>query len=93
MGALVEIAHQRARGLHWQTAFNVLGLVLNLMGVILLSLFGMPFRIRTGGHSFFVSETSDPKDAIAERWAAALSWLGLAFIVLGTTAQIVASIR
>ena len=30
---------------------NILGLLLNLAGVVLLFLFGMPFRIATGGQT------------------------------------------
>ena len=60
----------------------------NLVGVILLFLFGMPFRVRTGGSSMYVSSQVDPNEARAERRAGVLGWIGLILIVLGTAAQI-----
>jgi hypothetical protein len=36
-------------------AFNVLGLIANLAGVILLFCYGMPFRVRIGGETYYVA--------------------------------------
>jgi hypothetical protein len=66
----------------------VTGLVMNLLGIILLIVFGMPFRLLTGGHSADVSSSSDPKEIKIDRWYTFLGWFGLALIVLGTVAQI-----
>ena len=70
---------------------NVFGLVANLLGVILLFLFGMPFRIRTGGETFYVRSGVPDQRVIRteeryERWG----MLGLILIVLGTAAQMAA---
>ena len=64
------------------------GLLANLFGVILLFLFGMPFRVRTGGASYELREEVDQTAVAAERWYDTLGGLGLALIVLGTAAQI-----
>jgi hypothetical protein len=74
------------------TAFNVAGLIANLVVVILLFRYGMPFRVRTGGFSSYVTENSDPKEVRAERWYDVLGGVGLVLIVLGTIAQIVGAI-
>jgi hypothetical protein len=48
----------------------------------------MPFRIRTGGSSVYISSSVDPKEVRAERRAEVFGWIGLILIVLGTVAQI-----
>jgi hypothetical protein len=58
----------------YASAFNIIGLLINLAGVILLfvCLFQQP----------------NPKDVSAESWYDVLGWFGLALIVLGAGAQI-----
>ena len=63
----------------------VTGLVMNLLGIILLVVFGMPFRVLTGGHS---ASSSGPREVRIDRWFTFLGWFGLALIVLGTVAQV-----
>jgi hypothetical protein len=74
----------------YASALNIAGLVMTLAGVILLFHFAMPFRTRMGGYSGYVTENPDPKEVRAERRYDVLGWLGLALIVLGTAAQIIA---
>jgi hypothetical protein len=62
---------------------------MNLLGVILLFVFGMPFRVRTGGRPFVPLEQQTVR---AERWHTFLGWLGFALLVLGTFAQIDANL-
>lgn len=70
-------------------AFNIIGLLTNLSGFILLFVFGMPFRVRGG--PFRLLEQPNAKDIRVERWCDVLGLLGLALIVLGTAAQIKAT--
>jgi hypothetical protein len=67
---------------------NIGGLVANLVGVVLLFRYGMPFRVRTSGASYELREEVDQTAVTAERWYDALGGLGLVLIVLGTAAQI-----
>ena len=67
-------------------ALNITGLLMNLLGVILLFVFGRPFRVRYFWSGLF--ERHDRMAARSERWYDVLGWLGLALIVLGTAAQI-----
>jgi hypothetical protein len=67
--------------------FSIGGLIANLVGVILLIRYGMPYRLRTGGGSIVL--TRETPGAIREegqydRWG----WIGLVLIILGTLAQI-----
>lgn len=73
--------------------WNVSGLALSLIGIILLFLFGMPFRVRTGGAIAYVAEQEDEKAKRAERWYDVLGWIGLILVVIGTLFQIAAAIR
>ena len=72
-------------------ALNVFGLTANLIGVILLFRYQMPFRVPTGGYSFLITETPDQKELAAERLYWWLGLLGLVLIVVGTAAQIAAA--
>jgi hypothetical protein len=72
----------------WASAFNVVGLLMNLAGVILLFRYGMPYRVRTEGNTYYVTQSVDAAEVRAERWYEKLGILGLALIVLGTAAQI-----
>jgi hypothetical protein len=69
-------------------AFNLIGLVTNLGGVILLFVFGLPFCVRTS----IILEQPDPKAVRAECWYDVFGWVGLALIVLGIAAQIKAMV-
>jgi hypothetical protein len=66
----------------------ITGLTMNLLGIILLVVFGMPFRVLAGGHSADVPSNSDPKEIKIDRWYTLLGWCGLALMVLGTVTQI-----
>jgi hypothetical protein len=71
--------------------WSTVGLVISLIGVLLLFRYGMPYRVRTGGSSMYVS-SSDPREAMLERRYAMLGFLGLFLVVLGTICQIVGAV-
>ena len=64
---------------------TIFGLLLNLVGVVLLFLFGMPFRVATGGTSNIDVQVKRIDDIFS-----VLGWIGLLAIVLGTLFQILA---
>jgi hypothetical protein len=69
--------------------FNITGLVLNLVGVLLLFRYGMPYRVRTGGRIVtFTSVKPDLKTEKLDRYYDCLGYLGLVSVVLGTGAQV-----
>ncbi len=70
------------------TYLTIVGLLMTLAGVILLFLYGMPFRVRTGGTTVLELERIDQNAIRAERFHEISSWCGLVLIVLGTLAQI-----
>jgi hypothetical protein len=70
--------------------WNIAGLLMNLGGVILLFLFGIPFRVRTGSRMLRGIQL-DPNDAKREWLYAQLGWLGLILIVSGTVSQVFAA--
>ncbi len=72
---------------------NIAGLILNLIGVILLFRYGMPFRIRTEGKTAkTVVLPSAGQTMRAERRYDQLGWLGLVLIIVGTALQILATL-
>ena len=71
------------------TCFNVIGLVANLAGVILLFRYGMPFHVPAKGKTFLIAEGPlDEAEIRQERIYSALGWTGLILIVAGTGLQI-----
>jgi hypothetical protein len=73
---------------HW----NVLGLILSLVGVLLLFKYGMPYRTRDGGAIHLIAEQTDQKEKALDATYGKLGWVGLAAIILGTVFQIVGAI-
>ena len=66
------------------------GIVLNTMGVIGLFFFAMPYRTRQHGDRFLSLGEHDPELIRTERLYDWIAGVSLAFIVIGSTAQIVA---
>src|SRR5215831_13408506 len=71
------------------TTLNIVGLLLNLAGVILLFRFGIPYYVRTGGAMHLVLQGTDEESARAESVASRIGWTGLGLVVLATIAQII----
>jgi hypothetical protein len=67
---------------------NIAGLLMNLAGVILLFRYGMPYRVRTEGATYLITEAVDKREVTTERRYDLLGKLGLVLIVTGTAAQI-----
>jgi hypothetical protein len=73
---------------------NILGLLLNLAGVVLLFLFGMPFRIATGGKTVtWTTSSIDLQVKKLDDLYTVVGWIGLLAIVLGTLLQILATME
>ena len=73
---------------------NIVGLITNLLGVVLLFRYGMPYRVRTGGNTgTWHTASLDPKIVALEKRYSRAGWLGLAFVVTGTALQIAAALR
>jgi hypothetical protein len=66
---------------------SIFGLIINLVGVILLFRYGMPYRLRTGGGSIVLTRQRPGaiREEIRYDW---FGWIALALIILGTLAQI-----
>jgi hypothetical protein len=72
---------------------NIAGLVANLAGVILLFVYGMPFRVRTRGVTHVISSGPPNQDEIRKDWLyGLLGWVGLVLIIVGTLAQIIGAV-
>ncbi len=71
---------------------NIIGLTLNLVGVILLFRYGMPYRVRTGGNTVtWTTSAVDMSVKHLERRFDLLGWIGLTCIIAGTALQIYAA--
>jgi hypothetical protein len=71
---------------------NVVGLIMNLAGVILLFFYVMPRRVRTAGYQTLYGLPADQNVANKERRFDLLSWVGLSLVVVGTLFQIAATV-
>ena len=65
---------------------------MNLAGVILLFRYGMPYRVRTGGNDLRFMGATDQDIVSTERLYGRLGVIGLVSIVLGTGAQVIATV-
>ena len=70
---------------------NSLGLAANLVGVVFLFRYGMPYRITAGSGEIITTENKGPKEAKLDARYTRLGYLGLALFVVGTILQIVTS--
>jgi hypothetical protein len=68
---------------------NISGLSLSLIGVLLLFFFGMPYRIRSEGQSYIVTEQTSAAEKAKDALFSKLGFAGLVLIALGTFLQIV----
>ena len=75
-------------------SLSVVGLLMNLVGIILLFRYGMPFRVRTDGNQIrWLTGLKNAQIARIERMYSVLGWIGMVLIILGTTSQICGVLR
>jgi hypothetical protein len=74
-------------------ALNVIGLLLNLAGVVILFRYGMPFHVPTGGAVPLITETRDQATIALEQRYEILGYIGLASLLVGTICQGIAACR
>jgi hypothetical protein len=74
-------------------AWSIIGLVTNLVGVVLLFRFGIPYYVRTDGSISLILESKDADQARREKIADRIGWAGLGLVVLGTICQILGAWR
>jgi hypothetical protein len=48
--------------------WNILGLVLTLVGILILFRYGMPYRVRTGGAIHIIAEETDEAEIKKDWW-------------------------
>jgi hypothetical protein len=72
--------------------FSIIGLVLNLIGVIILFRYGMPYRVRTGGAQYLLLERKDEGAKVLEVEYDNFGLLGLGAVLIGTAFQIIGSV-
>lgn len=76
-----------------QAVENVIGLLLNMLGVIGLFRFGMPFEVRDGGVTHLVTEQINADAIRRQKLFDVIGWLSLAAIIVGTGFQIWAALH
>jgi hypothetical protein len=72
--------------------FSISGLTLNLIGVLLLFIFGMPFRVETKGRILLALEQVDENEIKTERMFRVLGYVGFAAVIGGTVLQILGAV-
>jgi hypothetical protein len=72
--------------------WNIVGSILTLVGLLILFRYGMPYRVRTGGVDYIITETTNEDEVKADRLYGILGWVGLVFAILGTLCQIAANV-
>jgi hypothetical protein len=74
-------------------ALNILGLCLNLAGIVLLFVFEMPFRVATGSKTVpWITSIMDVQVKTLDDVSTVPGWIGLLMLVFGTLLQILAAL-
>jgi hypothetical protein len=93
--SLVALLARRARQTKekdMSATWNVIGLVLSLVWVLLLFMYGMPYRIRSGGAEYLISEQTDQNEKDLDSKYDKMGWVGLGAIIFGTIFQIIGAV-
>ena len=72
--------------------FSIIGLALNLMGVIVLFRYGMPYKVRMGGAILLTADNEDEAEKAFEVEYGNLGLFGLGAVLIGTAFQIIGAI-
>src|SRR5262249_39211410 len=72
--------------------FSIIGLVLNIIGVLVLFRYGMPYRVRTGGDIGRIIQQKDEGAKVLDVEYDNLGRLGLIAVLIGTAFQIIGAI-
>lgn len=76
----------------YSRVFNLIGLALTLVGVLILFRWGMPFHVPTGGATSIITGQADVREIALERIYTIIGYVGLALLILGTALQMVAAL-
>ena len=68
---------------------NTTGIIVALIGVIILFRYGMPFRVKTGGVTYIITEQVDEAERKLDARYELYGYFGLFAVIAGTIAQIV----
>ncbi|MEO5972960.1 MAG: hypothetical protein ABIP91_06320 [Sphingomicrobium sp.] len=71
-------------------AIALAGIGINLAGVLVLFIFGMPYRVETKGQSHIILEQIDEDALRIDRRYRLLGWLGLILTLAGAALQALA---
>ena len=73
-------------------SLTIVGLVMNLIGVILLFRYGMPYRVSQLNEGSTFDDPPTPRDTQLNRRHKRFGWTGLIAIIIGTFLQVAANL-
>jgi len=65
----------------------IIGLILDMIGVGLIFIFGIPSKIDTEGHTYIITENVDENEKKEANKYKRFSWMGLFLVFLGFLLQ------
>jgi hypothetical protein len=71
---------------------NIVGLVLNLAGILILFRWGMPFRVESHGEVPLATGDVDPRGLALDNIFVRCGWVGLILLIIGVILQIIAQL-
>jgi uncharacterized protein YjeT (DUF2065 family) len=74
-----------------ERVLNLAGLGLNLIGVLILFRYGMPFHVPSGGAIHLILEQTDQAEIKLERRYKLFGYIGLVLLIAGTILQMLAA--
>jgi hypothetical protein len=76
----------------YSRVLNIIGLSFNLVGVLILFRWGMPFRVPMRGAVPIILEGIDEKAVALDHTYVICGYIGLVLLILGTVLQIIATL-
>ncbi len=70
---------------------NSLGLILDILGAVLIFIFGLPAKIDRDGHGFLIIESDNQEEKAKAKKYDCYSALGLCLLIVGFVLQLISN--
>ena len=75
------------------TNWNLVSAIFGVIGTVIIFFFGLPSRINESGHVNLILEQADEKEKQKAKWFTKISYLGIMFLILSYSVQVILTIK
>ena len=73
--------------------WNLISAIFGVIGTFIIFFFGLPSRINESGHINLILEQADEKEKRKAKWFMKISYLGIMFLILSYSIQVILTIK